>query len=114
LESATVFVGEGVPSRASRKSRIPIRLKEVKGRPGTGKSTPKTKNEKLKQSKSEPVFEDDFDDESDEETANLDVNAVSIKRKIGDDEEEELELVFIDGLGCYYCPANQQYYEIDD
>jgi hypothetical protein len=42
-----------------------------------------------------------------------DGNAKSIKRKIGEDEEEDLELVFIDALGCYYCPANQQYYEVD-
>jgi hypothetical protein len=34
-----------------------------------------------------------------------------MKRKVVDYEEEELELVFIDGLGCYYSPVNQQYYE---
>lgn len=27
--------------------------------------------------------------------------------------EEELDLVFIENLGCYYCPSNQQYYELN-
>ena len=29
-------------------------------------------------------------------------------------EEEELELVYVEALKCYYCPNNQQYYQIDD
>jgi Holliday junction resolvase-like predicted endonuclease len=29
-------------------------------------------------------------------------------------EEEELELVMIDALNCYYCPSNQRYYQIDE
>lgn len=31
-----------------------------------------------------------------------------------DDEEEELELMYISALDCYYCPSNQQYYQIED
>jgi hypothetical protein len=27
--------------------------------------------------------------------------------------EDDLDLVFIQALNCYYCPANQQYYDID-
>jgi hypothetical protein len=27
--------------------------------------------------------------------------------------EEDMDIVFIHALNCYYCPANQQYYEID-
>lgn len=98
-----------------------MRLREVKGRPGTALSPPKEKKKKMKESRSEPVtpviLMDDFDEDSDDVimgAADVDVNAVSIKRKVGDDEEEELELVFIDGLGCYYCPVNQQYYQIDE
>jgi hypothetical protein len=131
LESTTVLVGEGVPARASRKSRIPVRPQEMKRRPGTGLSHSKAKEKKLKQCRSERVtptvfnddpvapivIDDDFDNESEDELLKIvevDVNAVSIKRKVGDDDEEELELVLIDGLGCYYCPANQQYYQIDE
>jgi hypothetical protein len=29
-------------------------------------------------------------------------------------EEEDLELVYIEPLGCYYCPSNQQYYQMDE
>ena len=29
-------------------------------------------------------------------------------------EEEELELIYIESLGCYYCPSNQQYYQLDN
>ena len=35
-------------------------------------------------------------------------------KKLPDDEEDELELVYIEPLGCYYCPSNQQYYQLDD
>ncbi|OHT17084.1 hypothetical protein TRFO_41307 [Tritrichomonas foetus] len=34
--------------------------------------------------------------------------------RLPDDEEDELELVYIEPLGCYYCPSNQQYYQLDD
>lgn len=30
------------------------------------------------------------------------------------EEEEELELVYISSLNCYYCPSNQQYYQIEN
>jgi hypothetical protein len=29
-------------------------------------------------------------------------------------DEEDFELVYIEPLGCYYCPSNQQYYEMDE
>ena len=39
---------------------------------------------------------------------------VQSNHKIENNEEEELELFFIDSLGCFYCPSNQKYYEIED
>jgi hypothetical protein len=31
-----------------------------------------------------------------------------------EDTDEELELVYVQRLGCYYCPGNQQYYQLDE
>jgi hypothetical protein len=39
---------------------------------------------------------------------------VEILSGLPDNEEDELELVYVEKLGCYYCPGNQQYYQIDD
>lgn len=73
------------------------------------------------------INDDDDDDESDgsafggevpqyeNEFLDLEVPGGS-PRDINDeeDEEEELELMYISALDCYYCPSNQQYYQIED
>lgn len=39
---------------------------------------------------------------------------IEINRSLPQNEEEELELVYIEEMGCYYCPSNQQYYTLDN
>jgi hypothetical protein len=39
---------------------------------------------------------------------------VNVNIGLPENEEEELELIYVEALGCYYCPNNQQYYQIDD
>jgi hypothetical protein len=97
LESETVVVSEG----AKRKSRIPVLGQGARViHPRVGGSA---RQEDGVGSKG-IVFEDDFLlDDGDEETPAKDHR-----------EEEELELVFLEALGCYYCPENQKYYQIDD
>jgi hypothetical protein len=121
VESVTVTVGEGVTPRSSRKNRIesiPSQALKLK-RNAIKTSGKKTKRKRGSESSTKPkkapqVFEDDFDiaDEIAAPPAK-DVNAMSLKRRLPEGEEEELELVFIEHLGCYYCPNNQLYYEID-
>jgi hypothetical protein len=52
----------------------------------------------------EMTFEDDFLPDEDEEE----------KVELGEEDEIELELVYIDALGCYYCPGDQKYYQVDE
>ena len=68
-------------------------------------------------------FGDDFDDEEEDDDSDeafsgappsqLDLPELDFKRRLPENEEEELELVYIEVLNCYYCPNNQQYYQID-
>ena len=70
-------------------------------------------------------FGDDFilsdDDEEDDDSGEafsgappqMDLPELDVKRRLPENEEEELELVYIEVLNCYYCPNNQQYYQID-
>ncbi|KAK8835378.1 hypothetical protein M9Y10_013317 [Tritrichomonas musculus] len=74
------------------------------------------------------INDDDDDDESDgsafggeapqyeTEFLNIDIprETPDILNNNEDDEEEELELMYISALDCYYCPSNQQYYQIED
>lgn len=70
------------------------------------------------------TFNDDFIDDDEEEDdsdeafsgappSQLDLPELDFKRRLPENEEEELELVYIEVLNCYYCPNNQQYYQID-
>ena len=67
----------------------------------------------------ENLLEDDDDsDYSDSEAfgsvpAASDRANININPELPMGEEEELELVYIEALNCYYCPSNQQYYELD-
>lgn len=70
------------------------------------------------------TFEDDFlgDSEEDSDDGNafmgckptVNREEPNVQNGLPNDEEEELELVFIEALNCYYCPNNQQYYKIDE
>jgi len=70
----------------------------------------------------EPVYpSNDEEEESDDDAFNgiapsipTDINLLDIKSELPQDEEEELELIYIDSIGCYYCPSNQQYYQLDN
>jgi hypothetical protein len=90
IRSETIVVAHAPETpKGQRKSGIPIRRpsrkKDAEGGPKSmGMS-----------------FEDDF--EGDEDPPQLPVG-----------EEEELELVYIEVLGCYYCPNNQKYYQIGE
>ena len=70
-----------------------------------------------------PKIVDEFDISSDEESSGDDDDAFSTTPSKPtsfsqpndlDSSEEELELIYIDALQCYYCPSNQQYYQVDE
>ena len=59
--------------------------------------------------------EDESDDGAFSGTApKADQSIPNIHSSLPENEEEELELVYIEALGCYYCPSNQQYYQLDE
>ncbi|OHS99467.1 hypothetical protein TRFO_08413 [Tritrichomonas foetus] len=138
IKSSTVLVAENAPKSTS-KSRIPLRSQGAKVKPTISPLKPKRPktvvgHEKTEEVQSQrykspsPTFEDDFDEQYDDEEEETDdengafmgsaprINRadIDVKNGLPENEEEELELVFIEALNCYYCPNNQQYYQIDD
>ena len=67
-----------------------------------------------------PKPQNDFDSEESEDdddafsSAPSKIMSNSQNLNDQDDGEEELELIYIDALQCYYCPSNQQYYQVDE
>jgi hypothetical protein len=97
VESATVLVGDQPVPVVSRASRIPVRSPKVK--------TPLSPGHAPRRSASHrPTRAEEEDDAR---------GGIQPDAGLPDDEEEELDLVFIETLGCYYCPNNQKYYMID-
>lgn len=106
--------GSGIPTRSGGRTRPPAQLDGRRPRSGnqlppkrgiiTTTDRPETYNPRA----------DDTDDESEEGAFDEVLPGVTLQTKLPEDEEEELELVYIEGLGCYYCPSNQQYYQLDD
>lgn len=129
IQSETILVAES----NKRKSRIPLRSQGSKTKPPLTSSVEKPKRAMTVVPKSEQgneklsdTFGNDFEDdteseEEDEDDAFLGKTAkagvlaeLNVKNGVPTGEEEELELVYIEALNCYYCPSNQQYYQIDD
>lgn len=56
------------------------------------------------------------EDESDDENAfdGVPASEFVVKSSLPEGEEDLLELVYIESLGCYYCPSNQQYYQFEN
>lgn len=118
---------EPKPVEAPRASRIPTRggMGSVRrsggivtgtgsGRPGRG-SRPASDSDRGRANdpadkKKESSSEDD-DDDSDPFSALP--AGIEINTSLPDDANEELELIFIETLNCYYCPDNQQYYKLE-
>jgi len=98
LDSQTILLSEKVTSRISK---IPVR-----------KKTPNTPT-RSRPSKPIPIIIPEEEDSLDEKVFSSEPPS-PIKPDIQMTEEEELELVFIDAIGCYYCPSNQQYYHIEE
>jgi hypothetical protein len=102
LASQTVVVTEGVST--PKRSRIPVL---VRPRVDAGKRA-----DGQDQTPSRAMtFEDDFLADEPEVEAFAGTPPIPAEDH---GEEEELELVFIDALGCYYCPDNQKYYQVDE
>jgi hypothetical protein len=98
LASETVVVTEGVST--PKRSRIPVLVRpRVDGGRKTEDQTPSRTMS----------FEDDF---IVDEMEPFDGTPPASIEDHG--EEEELELVYIDALACYYCPNNQKYYQVDE
>ncbi|KAH0794077.1 class I SAM-dependent methyltransferase [Histomonas meleagridis] len=116
-----------------RKSRIPTRSSTAKSRsskyPTSVKSESRSKSaltskKNLKPntfanvSKPETSTFDAHEEEEDSDCSAFDGVApksdIQINYGIPENEEDELELVYIEVLGCYYCPSNQQYYQLDE
>lgn len=89
--------------RTSQKKVIPSFESNSRKQQSPPKSPPKSRDE-----------EEDTDDSDDAFGSITDNRSkLDIKSQLPLGEEEELELVYIESLGCYYCPTNQQYYELD-
>lgn len=133
LKSQTVLYAENTSK--SLRSRNPGRsqgsmTKQTKSplkpkRPNTAASNKKPKSdtfEKIEQNmaNTEPNFNDEEDSDDDDDEAfigsepKIPKDDIDVQNGLPDDEEEELELVYVDALKCYYCPNNQKYYQIDD
>ena len=94
-----------------RPSGIPSKQTKPKTTPKPEITPPQTHKEDLI---------DESDDDSDYSDSDAfgsvpanDRSKIDIKPELPMGEEEELELVYIEALNCYYCPSNQQYYELD-
>ena len=104
------FLFHDKPKSARRPSKIPQRLHNVQSalsnRPSNSLVAPKSQKDIYDDS-----IEDDFEDsDSQPEDINNQNNILS-----DDDEEDtQLTLVYIEPLGCYYCPTDQKYYEITE
>lgn len=131
LKSQTILYAENVSK--TLKSRNPGRsqgsmTKQTKSplkpkRPSTAASNKKTKSDSLEKieksmTSNNKTFEDEED--SDDEDAfigsepQIPRDDIDVQNGLPDNEEEELELVYVEALKCYYCPNNQKYYQIDD
>lgn len=118
LSSMTILIGERREQTVTkeRTSRIPIRRKT----PATSQYSHVRPVEDTKPAAFTKTVPDDSDDE--EDTESEDAFGTTPTRKLFssqnnqdlDDSEEEMELIYLDALGCYYCPSNQQYYQIDE
>lgn len=130
LKSHTVLYAENVAK--SLKSRNPGRsqgsmTKQTKSplkpkRPNTAASNKKPKSDSFdniekSMANTGPNFdvEEDSDDGDDFITEpDAPKDDIDVQNGLPENEEEELELVYVDALKCYYCPNNQKYYQIDD
>lgn len=138
LSSKTILIGERreqvTTTPKERVSRIPIRRKI----PATSSGKNRLSNDKettgKAQTAAQPVArpkktikphtatakvasQSESEDEEDDDEAfgtRQSKPVVEVQQNDQDSNEEELELVYIDALQCYYCPSNQQYYQVDE
>lgn len=143
MVTQTILVPEVNREQAVRKSKIPTRTSST-SKPKTAstahsassnvlqvrKSTVSTgalKSVKTPNPPEVPIkVEDNNTEEEEEEEEDMtdafggappkidDVSDIVINQGVPEGEEEELELVYIEALGCYYCPSLQKYYQIGD
>jgi hypothetical protein len=98
IESTTVLIGDTFPRLLGRSPTAKVASPRPSGH-AQGRSDHKAQ-ERIANGQ-----------QSDDET---DLDVFHVETPGGKSEEEgELTLVFIDTLGCYYCPDNQRYYQID-
>ena len=102
-------------------TRLPVSAPEGKARRSVKSAParepePEPEPEPEEPEEPEPVEEDEEDDSDDSafdgEPPAPEEPQVEIEELPGD-EEEELELVHLEALGCYYCPSNQKYYQLN-
>ena len=62
------------------------------------------------------IDSDESDDDDDDAFSSAPSKTTANQQNQNDQDngEEELELIYIDALQCYYCPSNQQYYQVDE
>lgn len=91
--------------------RKPVPMSQPKKKPN---SAPKEQPQYVPPKKQEESEDSDYsDDDAFGSVPANDRSKIDIKPELPVNEEEELELVYIESLNCYYCPSNQQYYELD-
>lgn len=114
LDSVTIAIADEQAIERStptqRVSRIPVRRRT----PQTASAARRQVAEDTKP----PKFETDLDSSDSSDDADVfgenPQKSSSLQKFDVQNENDELELVYIDSLDCYYCPANQQFYQIDE
>jgi hypothetical protein len=106
-----------LPERVETAKPPPLSKPNPKPRTTQKKLSNGVKPPNVLSQKSLPIVEED--DPSDDGAFGGVAPSISIPpvpnvSRLPDNDEDELELVYIESLGCYYCPSNQQYYQIDD
>ena len=120
------FLFHDKPKSARRPSKIPQRSHHfqsaLSNRPSNSLIAPSKKTIYADDdSNSDNSLSDDFvsdnenDNENDTENSKEKEQNTKISNNVisdDDDDEEDLTLVYIKALDCYYCPADQKYYQI--
>jgi hypothetical protein len=125
IKSVTVLFSERCENKAEKKAQTPLgdpggKSKLPVRRAKTGSGVLGAKGQRIHVPMFEADFESDSNEDDSDETAFLGAPPsdrladLNVRREIPENEEEELELVFIEALNCYYCPNNQQYYQLDE
>ena len=100
-------------------TKIPVSAPESKSRKSLKSAPPREPEPEPEPEPTPETFEEEDEEEDSDDSAfdgappEPEPPEIQIETQLPDGEEEELELVHLEALGCYYCPSNQKYYQLD-